>query len=72
MLGPRPSSLTAPSTWYAAEATPHQKSWGKAQLAFVLTVGFSAPFGKVGYWIGGGGMSSDEGTGVGDTVVLTE
>src|ERR1043166_7961205 len=32
MDGPRPSSLTAPSTWKAADATPHRKSFGNTIL----------------------------------------
>jgi hypothetical protein len=30
MDGPRPSSFTAPSTWNAAVAAPHRKSFGNA------------------------------------------
>src|SRR4051812_50219831 len=31
MQGPRPSSAAAPSTWYAAVAAPHTKSFGNSR-----------------------------------------
>lgn len=37
-----------------------------------MTIGFRWPDGNGEYYRGGGGMSSLEGTGVGETVVLTE
>src|SRR5256886_5230926 len=35
MDGPRPSSVAAPSIWYAAVATPHRKSAGNAGMGSV-------------------------------------
>ena len=34
--GPRPSSSTAPSIWYAAVAAPQRKPWGKVMDDIVL------------------------------------
>src|SRR4051794_8190652 len=36
MLGPRPSAVTAPSTWYAAVAVPHMNPGGKSFLLVTL------------------------------------
>src|SRR3954468_17322701 len=41
MLGPRPSSATAPSTWYAAVLVPNLKpggSWGNTGTMFLVSV----------------------------------
>src|SRR5215216_6357094 len=36
MLGPRPSSVTAPSIWYAAVAVPQTQSDGKPSMSLLL------------------------------------
>jgi hypothetical protein len=41
MLSPRPSTLAAPSTWYADVAEPHRKSLGNRRPASNVEAGSS-------------------------------